>query len=53
MPTTSAIGGIVSDNDPRFTLQKVEDFRRLTFADLKANIADRLAHGDLDPTQDR
>lgn len=41
----NSIGGILSDNDPRFTLQKVEDYRKLTFAKLKADISDRLAKG--------
>lgn len=52
-------GGIVSDNDPRFTLQPVEAYRALNFAKLKADLADRLANGaieigmvgDLDETQ--
>ncbi len=42
---SNTIGGILSDNDPRFTLQKVEDYRALTFDKLKADIADRLARG--------
>lgn len=41
----NSIGGILSDNDPRFTLQPVEDYRKLTFAKLKTDIADRLARG--------
>ena len=41
----NAIGGILSDNDPRFTLQPVEAYRALTFAQLKAGIADRLTKG--------
>ena len=41
-------GGIVSDNDPRFTLQPVEAFRNQTFAKLKAAIADRLAGGAIE-----
>lgn len=41
----SSLGGILSDDDPRFTFQKVEDYRALTFARLKAEIADRLARG--------
>ncbi len=45
---SNAIGGILSDNDPRFTLQRVEDYRKLTFAELKAGIADRLAHGAIE-----
>jgi zinc protease len=31
----SSIGGILSDNDPRFTLQPVTAYRGLTFAKLK------------------
>jgi len=42
------IGGILSDNDPRFTLQPVEAYRKLTFAKLKADLADRLAHGAIE-----
>ncbi len=45
---SNAIGGILADNDPRFTLQKVEDYRTLTFDKLKADIADRLARGALE-----
>lgn len=44
----NAIGGIVSNNDPRFTLQKVEDYRRRSFAQLKADLADRLANGAIE-----
>lgn len=42
---SNGIGGILSDNDPRFTLQPVESYRKLTFDKLKADISDRLAHG--------
>ena len=45
---SNAIGGILSDNDPRFTLQPVEAYRKLTFAELKAGIADRLARGAIE-----
>jgi len=45
---SAAIGGILSDDDPRFTFQKQESYRALTFARLKADIADRLAHGALE-----
>ena len=45
---SSAIGGILSDNDPRFTLQPVEAYRALTFAKLKRDIGDRLAHGAIE-----
>ncbi len=42
------LGGILSDNDPRFTLQKVEAYRKLTFAKLKQDIGDRLEHGAIE-----
>ena len=42
------IGGILSDNDPRFTQGKVEDYRALSFARLKADIADRLSRGAIE-----
>lgn len=45
---SAAIGGILSDGDPRFTLQKVEKFRALTFAKLRQDIADRLARGAIE-----
>lgn len=38
-------GRILSDNDPRFSLQPVEAYRKLDFAQLKAQIGDRLAKG--------
>ncbi|RVU06437.1 insulinase family protein [Novosphingobium umbonatum] len=42
------IGGILSDNDPRYSLQPVTAYRALTFAKLKRDIGDRLAHGALE-----
>lgn len=45
---STSIGGILSDDDPRFTLQKPDDYRALTFAKLKRDIADRLAHGAIE-----
>jgi zinc protease len=53
----TAIGAILSDNDPRFSLQPKEAFLALDYAGLKAAIGDRLAQGaielslvgDLDP----
>ncbi len=42
------LGGIVSDNDPRFSLGKVEDYRKLTLAQLKGSITDRLANGAIE-----
>ena len=44
----AALGGIVSDNDPRFSLGKVEDYRKLTFAKLKESVADRLGKGAIE-----
>ncbi|MDG2004694.1 MAG: insulinase family protein [Novosphingobium sp.] len=45
---SSAIGGLLSDNDPRFTLLDVEDYRELTFSSLNEAIADRLTKGALE-----
>jgi zinc protease len=53
----TALGGILSDNDPRFSLQPKEAFLALNYAGLKAAIGDRLTGGaielalvgDLDP----
>ena len=44
----TSLGAILSDDDPRFSFQKVDDYRALTFAKLKAAVADRLAHGALE-----
>jgi zinc protease len=44
----NAIGGILSDNDPRFTLQPVEAYRKLTFDKLKRDIGDRLRNGAIE-----
>lgn len=41
----NALGGILSDGDPRFTLQPLEDYRALSFAKLKQAIGERLQHG--------
>ncbi|HTM94482.1 MAG TPA: insulinase family protein [Croceibacterium sp.] len=45
---SNALGGILSDGDPRFTLAKEADYRALTFARLKQDISDRLAHGAIE-----
>ncbi|MGE3691241.1 MAG: M16 family metallopeptidase [Novosphingobium sp.] len=45
---SSSLEGILSDNDPRFTLQSVEDHRKLTFASMKSAISDRLAKGAIE-----
>ena len=42
------IGAILSDHDPRFSLGEVGDYRKLRFAKLKADIADRLANGAIE-----
>ena len=41
-------GAIVSAGDPRFSLQDVEKYRALTFAKLKRDVSDRLAHGAIE-----
>jgi zinc protease len=45
---TSALGGLLSDDDPRFTLQKPAAYQALRFNALKSAIADRLAHGAIE-----
>ncbi len=45
---SSNIGGILSDNDPRFTLQPVQSYRALSFARLARDISDRLKHGAIE-----
>ena len=42
------IGGIVSDGDPRFSLQPQEAYLERSFAQLKADISDRLAKGAIE-----
>ncbi|WP_374412220.1 M16 family metallopeptidase [Novosphingobium colocasiae] len=42
------IGGILSDNDPRFSLQSPDTYRALSYARLKADITDRLTHGAIE-----
>jgi zinc protease len=42
------LGRILSDGDPRFSLQDVKVYRALTFAKLKRDISDRLAHGAIE-----
>jgi zinc protease len=44
----AAIGGILSDDDPRFTIQSPADYQKLTFAQLRETLADRLAHGAIE-----
>ncbi|MDT0508863.1 insulinase family protein [Novosphingobium sp. MMS21-SN21R] len=45
---SNTIGGILSDNDPRFTLQNQDAYTALTYARLRDAITDRLAHGALE-----
>ncbi len=44
----TALGGIVSNDDPRFTLQPEADYMSLNFEKLRRDIGDRLAHGALE-----
>lgn len=45
---SNAIGGILSENDPRFTLQSQEDYRNLTFAKLRQDLTEPLANGAIE-----
>ena len=45
---SNSIGGILSDNDPRFTLQPQEAYAALGYGKLKQAISDRLAHGAIE-----
>ncbi len=44
----AAIGGIVSDDDPRFALLEPEAYRGLTFEKFASDIADRLRSGAIE-----
>jgi zinc protease len=44
----TALGAILSDNDPRFSLQPKEAFLALDYAGLRAAIADRLSQGAIE-----
>jgi zinc protease len=44
----NSIGGILSDDDPRFTLQPQQDYRDLTFAKLKRDLSNRFTRGALE-----
>lgn len=44
----AAIGGILSDNDPRFTLQAPAQYQKLSFKALRRTIGDRLEKGALE-----
>ena len=41
-------GAVISDNDPRYSLGSPDAYQALTFARLKADIGDRLAHGAIE-----
>lgn len=45
---SAAAGGLLSDNDPRFTLQPKEAYERLDFAALRSAIGDRLQNGAIE-----
>lgn len=45
---SGAIGGIISANDPRFSLRDVGDYRKLSYDDLKNSITDRLQNGAIE-----
>ncbi|WP_338240703.1 M16 family metallopeptidase [Aurantiacibacter hainanensis] len=45
---SSDIGGIISDGDPRFTLQPKDEYLSLTFARLRDDISERLANGAIE-----
>ncbi|WP_225204578.1 M16 family metallopeptidase [Novosphingobium huizhouense] len=42
------LSAILTDNDPRFTLQSEETYQKLTFEDLRRRIADPFAHGAIE-----
>ncbi|MCH7628545.1 MAG: insulinase family protein [Proteobacteria bacterium] len=42
------LGAVLSDNDPRFTLQPPAAYQALTLAQLKDHIGDRLSHGAIE-----
>jgi zinc protease len=44
----NALGGIETDQDPRFTLATLADYRALNFTRLRKAIGDRLAHGAIE-----
>ncbi len=46
----NALGAIISDGDPRFSLQSLDDYRTLNFERLRSTITDRLANGAMELT---
>ncbi len=45
---SNALGGILSDNDPRFTLQPEEDYREVGFAQLRDDLSERFERGAIE-----
>lgn len=45
---SNELGAILSDNDPRFTLQPQDAYQNLTFAGLRQRIGDRLGGGAIE-----
>ena len=41
-------GAILADNDPRFSLGQVADYRKLTFEQLRTDVTDRFQHGAIE-----
>ncbi|WP_240310940.1 insulinase family protein [Altererythrobacter sp. ZODW24] len=46
----NALGEIISEGDPRFSLQSPEEYRKLSFERLRSTITDRLANGAMELT---
>lgn len=44
----NALGGIISDGDPRFTIGQEADYTALDYNRLRADIGDRLEHGAIE-----
>jgi zinc protease len=44
----ATLGGILSDDDPRFSLGEIEAYRALTFDKLRGDISERLANGAIE-----
>lgn len=44
----NTLGGLLSDDDPRFTLQAPAAYQKLSFADLRRTVSDRLANGAME-----
>lgn len=44
----SGRGGVISDNDPRFTQQEIDDYRSLDFGQLRSIIGPSLASGPIE-----